>query len=329
MKKVWIVLAVAAGLIIVGAPTAAHATEQCIPQEAYTETIEHPAEGDELVANPGYIPASEHSEVRGIIKYTWTGGPTSEAPPFPGAGWNNAGVTNDSKVTPGYVHKGNGKGSWFYFVENVVTVQVPAVGDEFIPNPAYVPAWTEEVEHEGVSCPDVFDPQIQDYYFCDGADFKLDNRSSDMAVTYRINRDEFVVEARDWMDAPRVPSVDGGYMVTATAPDYFREWNFPDKAKGCGVPMTPLEPPVLVDPEPVLEEGNQNSEVPRNVEIPVQAPIMPRDEPEVMVISTPNLVDSVPQLAMTGGTGYYSLAAFGTIAVLAGAVVIYAKKYKK
>ena len=159
-----------------------------------TEEITHEAQGDEFISNPGYIAeipgyfvkvenpeyvpvVPEHEVFIGIMKWNWTGGPIAYTPAPPGGtddwGWHQVGITQDSKGSqPGVVHKGNGKASYFYFEQKYETVPevpavgeptidvwvegTPAVGGEFIPNPNYVPAWTEQVETctPIVTCPE-------------------------------------------------------------------------------------------------------------------------------------------------------------------------------
>lgn len=149
-----------------------------------TEEITHEAQGEEFIENPDYVAATEgyyetvenpdyvpavpeHEVFIGVMKWNWTGGPINYTPAPPGGtddwGWHQVGITQDSKGSePGVVHKGKGKASYFYY-ESVYEVvpEVPAVGEptkevwvdgtpavgvEFIPNPEYVPAWTEQVE---------------------------------------------------------------------------------------------------------------------------------------------------------------------------------------
>lgn len=157
---------------------------------AWTETVLNPdyvpaTEGYyETVENPDYIPATEPSTVlEGYMKWNWTGGPIKYTPAAPGGtddwGWHQVGMTGDSKAgTPGVVHKGNGKASFFYYEsvykeipgqpaqgeptievwvegtpaqgEEYIKIQheeVPAIGEEFIvvPNPDFEEAWEEQV----------------------------------------------------------------------------------------------------------------------------------------------------------------------------------------
>lgn len=141
----------------------------------------YPAIGDETISNPDYIPAvdgysveilnpdyipesPEVTELVGIMKWNWTGGPVSYTPAAPGGtddwGWHQVGITNDSKGNAlDVVHAGNGKASYFYYEEvwettpavpaqGEPTIEVwvdgtPAVGEETIPNPSYVAPYCE------------------------------------------------------------------------------------------------------------------------------------------------------------------------------------------
>jgi len=109
--------------------------EPCVPSEAWTETIEHPAVmGEEEVF--------AHWQ-----RYSWTGGPhePDTAPAFPGPDWqpNVQGDPHGVGVEGAYYRSnGNsGKGDWFYL--EAVTEIVPVVIEE---------AWTETIEHPAVVC---------------------------------------------------------------------------------------------------------------------------------------------------------------------------------
>ena len=161
MKKILGVLAGVAALTIIGAP-AAHAEIECIPQEAYTETVEHAAIGEPTVVidNPDYVPAQpERENMKGYYKWVWTAPQKDKTPPTappPAQGWNRTGAEKACDGEPDtIVHKGNGNGSYFY-CESVIEV-IPAKPEDGMPqieveNPDYVPAWTETVEHPGQTC---------------------------------------------------------------------------------------------------------------------------------------------------------------------------------
>lgn len=142
-----------------------------------TKENTYEAQGEEIIENPGYVAATEgyyetvenldyvpaHTKLVGYEKWKWTQQGKFGAPdgPPPGGGWKSSGITNDSKAEYAFdvIHQGNGNGSYFYFgsvYEEVPAVGTPtkeawvegtpAIGEEFIKNPEYVPAWTEQVE---------------------------------------------------------------------------------------------------------------------------------------------------------------------------------------
>lgn len=148
-----------------------------------------PAIGDETIANPSYVPATEGhtvttdnpdylpatpevTELTGIMKWNWTGGPIEYTPAAPGGtdnwGWHQVGITNDSKGDAlDVVHAGNGKASFFYY-EGIYTTTpaqaeqgtptidlwvegTPALGEPFIANPDFIPAHC--TTHPVLECP--------------------------------------------------------------------------------------------------------------------------------------------------------------------------------
>lgn len=150
----------AASLVTGIALPASAQTEECVPREAYTETINHPAVGEPTITvdNPDYVPGTpEQTVADGYMKWNWTGGGKSEpSGPPPASGWHAVGKTSDTKGdTPGVIHKGKGKGSWFYFEPLTKVIPgTPAQGEPTITvvNPDYVPPKTETIEHEAVTC---------------------------------------------------------------------------------------------------------------------------------------------------------------------------------
>lgn len=137
----------------------------------------YPAIGDELMSNPAFIPATEGhtitienpdyqpatedvTELTGVMKWNWTGGPVDTTPSFPADGWHQVGLTNDSKGNAlDVVHVGNGKASFFYFEsiytttpgqpeQGTPTIDVwvegtPAQGEPLIANPDFIAAHCE------------------------------------------------------------------------------------------------------------------------------------------------------------------------------------------
>lgn len=180
MKKLLIAAAIAFGVLaLVGAPSVAAASEECVPKDAWTETIEHPAVGNPTITieNPDYVPATEGHWVTDakITKWVWVGGPVEVAPQSPvvdPTGWNNVGPTNDRKGrdNPDVVIQasgGPGNADWFFYQTTQTWVPgTDAVGDPTIEvvNPDYVAPWTETIQHEAVTCeptiPEQPDPRV-------------------------------------------------------------------------------------------------------------------------------------------------------------------------
>lgn len=187
MNKLKLALVVGISAILgVGAAAPAMATETCVPSDAWVEHIPHEAVGEPTLTidNPDYVPAVPdtttivHHEgtpdvttVTGYMKWTWNGSYKGEPQAAPPAdGWNQVGITSDTKgSTPDTIlHQGNGHGSYFYFEtvtettpgdpawdETVVTPGTPAIGEPtlVIDNPDYKAAWVEDVNHDAVTCP--------------------------------------------------------------------------------------------------------------------------------------------------------------------------------
>lgn len=175
-----------AALALVGAlsiafPSAASAAE-CIPQDARDEIVivvpakdEIPAVGTPtiVVANPAYVPATDGVPATGdplitvpnpafipavdghwetapkLLKWVWTGGPTSTAPAastVDPTGWKQVGDTNDRKGRDNpdtVIEAGGGYGDWFFYQTQRTWIEgTPAVGEPTmtLPNPDYVPA---------------------------------------------------------------------------------------------------------------------------------------------------------------------------------------------
>ncbi|QGZ16770.1 hypothetical protein PBI_DEWDROP_123 [Microbacterium phage Dewdrop] len=114
-----------------------------------------PAVGEPIIRvekpNPDFKPATPDQTVEdGFMKWNWTGGPVASTPPAPPSpGWHQVGRTNDTKGSQhGVVHKGNGKGSYFYYERLTKVIPgTPAQGDPTVwvnvPNPDFVPAVPE------------------------------------------------------------------------------------------------------------------------------------------------------------------------------------------
>jgi hypothetical protein len=162
MKKLIGGLAIAAAVLcLVGAPAAASATTpppaECVPSEAWTEYIEHPAVGEPTVTidNPDYQPGTDASTTWWNFAPNKDQGPLEGAPLFPldeRGTWEGphteGGPGQDQE---GVYQQGGGYGSWFY--RETIPGTDP-VGDPTIevPNPDYVAPWVEEIEHDAVTC---------------------------------------------------------------------------------------------------------------------------------------------------------------------------------
>lgn len=136
-----ILAVVVIGFALTEAAYADGETAPCVPQEAWTETIEHEA----VTHNEEVF---DHWQ-----RYSWTGGPhtSDNPPPFPDEGWqpNVEGDPHGVGVEGAYFRSnGNsGNGDWFYL--EAVTVIVTVVD---------VAAWTETIEHPAVVCPVTEEP---------------------------------------------------------------------------------------------------------------------------------------------------------------------------
>jgi hypothetical protein len=146
---------IAAGSVLTINQAAQASDADCVPADAWTETI---IVTEAIPATEGTpaIPAVTET-ITGWQRYSWTGGPVETAPAFPGAGWqaNVAGDPHGIGVEGAYFvsHGGSGKGDWFYLAATTETVvvspEVPAV-----PGTPAVPAVTDTVEHAAVVCED-------------------------------------------------------------------------------------------------------------------------------------------------------------------------------
>lgn len=167
MNRFKTMVAVLAAVLIVGsifAPvsqTQANA-EECVPSEAYTETVVLvpgvPAWDETVVVSESY----DETVFDHWQRYSWTGGPHAEdtAPGFPSADWqpNVQGDPHGVGVEGAYFRSnGNsGRGDWFYLEAVTIVVHHPEV-TEVIHHEA-VPEVTDTVEHEAVTCDDPTEP---------------------------------------------------------------------------------------------------------------------------------------------------------------------------
>ena len=186
LATVGVLLAAALVPLGVTSASATYGGETCVPSEAWTEVIEHPAVGEPTLTidNPEYVPAVPGVPAQGeptisvevsnpdykpavpavtkteylykqlvTGKTKWMDSKTWN----PGLGWYYAHETRVVEVTPGQPAQGTPT-IWVeqpnpYYVPAVP--EIPAVGEPtiVIDNPDYVPASTENVEHPEVTCP--------------------------------------------------------------------------------------------------------------------------------------------------------------------------------
>lgn len=167
--------------------------DECVPSEAWTETVlVTPGRTETVVVTPG-----------GWQRWSWTGGPyeSDEAPPFPSEDWqaNVAGDPHGVGVPGAYYrsHGSSGKGDWFYLEA------IAPVTREVVVDPVY-----RTVEHPEVTCdPTAPDPRtyIEDHFATPSCEVPEVLSGS---VTYRVTPvwDE---ESGAWVDGvPEVVSDD-------------------------------------------------------------------------------------------------------------------------
>lgn len=155
-----------AGLII--APMSAYATEtvpavseECVPQDAYDETIIVTPEVPKVDAIPAIPEVLEVSHFE-YQRYSWTGGPLEIAPTElpPSANWQ-ANTTNYEGAGHGTdpvniafqmddPYKGNG--DWFFWTKTKVIDQAYIPGVPEVPEVPAIPAVTKVVHHDAVTC---------------------------------------------------------------------------------------------------------------------------------------------------------------------------------
>lgn len=133
---------VVAGLVGWKNSAQATATDDCVPSDAWTETIEHPA-------------VTHEETVEGTPDLWWNWSPNHQQGPFDGppafpvderGTWQgpheNGGPSPD---TYGTFQQGNGHGSWFHREHGTPDTVTTVIDEE---------AWTEYIEHPAVECPD-------------------------------------------------------------------------------------------------------------------------------------------------------------------------------
>lgn len=256
-------LLVAGGLSL-GAALPAAATEDtatCVPKDAWVETINHAAVGEptKTIPNPDYVPATDPV----TVSTWWNWSPNKDQGPFDGPpgfpvdergtwqGPHTEGGPGQDRT--GTYQQGEGNGSWFHR-ETVTTPGKPAVGEPTltVPNPDYVPARTETINHPAVVCP----PEDPDLLVI-----------TPLAPTFT----DLCGTANDTIDLPDQENVvfdvseneDGSVTVTATplgeevvfAEDVETSWTYTFSDEACPVAVVPPveEPTVVVEkPAPVV-----------------------------------------------------------------------------
>lgn len=157
MKALWGAVATTAltiGMLTGGAVAAsATYTEGCTPKAAWTETVVDKDEIPAVLAIPE-IPEKSHTAYQ---RYSWVGGPITEAPAAtpPGPDWQantenyeGAGHGDDPIGSP-FPKNDNGKADWFFWTATKVIDQAYVAG---VPGKDAVPAETHTVEHAAVTC---------------------------------------------------------------------------------------------------------------------------------------------------------------------------------
>jgi len=182
VKNKRITSAIAAlALVIVGSfAVPAMATDkdtggQCVPSDARTETIEHPAvthTETKTVIDVGAWDEVIIDTPAGWQRYSWNGDWDSDsAPPFPDARWqaNTASDPHGVGVEGAYFRsRGNsGGGDWFYLdrVEAVIeTIEHPEITHEETVTITDEEARTDPIAHPAIVCPpddeDVIVPEV-------------------------------------------------------------------------------------------------------------------------------------------------------------------------
>jgi LPXTG-motif cell wall-anchored protein len=161
-------LVMSGGVVMLGASTAAADPDPCVPQPAYTETINHPAV-THVVHHDAVTHVVHHAAVPATPDLWWnwspndTQGPQDYVPAFPTdtrGTWQgpheNGGPDQDTYGTFNSSNANSGNSSWFHREHG--TAEVPAYDETVVDHPAYDetvvdhPAWTETVYHPAVTC---------------------------------------------------------------------------------------------------------------------------------------------------------------------------------
>jgi hypothetical protein len=173
-------MTVSLGTVLLGAATAqVNADEPCVPQDAWTETIQHPAvthtETVTVVDKAAWtevIPAVTRTETLAVQRYSWNPmGPVDESIteptwPVPQQGkWqeNTSHWNGEDPIGQVFQQGGGNNGdnaSWFYWTGRSETIVItpeqriehPAVTHTETATVVDKAAWTETINHPAVSC---------------------------------------------------------------------------------------------------------------------------------------------------------------------------------
>jgi hypothetical protein len=169
---------VLASVLIIGTAQA-DTTDPCVPQDAWTETIVHPAvTHEETVVVVDEEAWSETIPGTPAQHYSWTGGrldvdsPPTEVPPSDNWQANTEQEPHDNgqgnpatwvNASLHYTANSQGHASWFYFTEGTpdLVIDHPPVTHEETITVVDEEEWTEVIEHPAVPCdPPVDCPEL-------------------------------------------------------------------------------------------------------------------------------------------------------------------------
>lgn len=209
---VLILIAVGVGAVF-GAPArAAEGDEPCVPSDAWTETIEHPAvthvvHHDAVTHEETVIDQEATPEVWANFSPNKDQGPFDGPPSYP---TDERGTWQVHDKIPGG-HEGpdgvynrsndnNGRSSWFYRhnateeVSHVIVVVDQEAYDETVVDEE---AWTEVIEHPAVTC----DPEQPDPLVTETSSTSLECDSTTQTTTTVVTTTEYVwdEELQEWV----------------------------------------------------------------------------------------------------------------------------------
>lgn len=133
-------------------------TSDCVPKDAYTETIEHPEVSHEETRIVVDVEAYDETVFDHWQRYSWTGGPhESDNPPaFPSEDWqpNVQGDPHGIGVAGAYFrsHGNSGNGDWFYLEAVNTVIHHDAETHEETFTVVDSEAWVEVIDHPAVTC---------------------------------------------------------------------------------------------------------------------------------------------------------------------------------